>query len=176
MKTINTHSGEIFSPFDAKFENIHLIDVAHALSHMVRANGHFDSFLSIAQHSINCAVEAEKRGHNKRIQLACLLHDASEAYISDITAPVKSNLVDYQKLEKNLQKVIYEKFLGCDLTKEEENMVNKIDHNMLIFEFNSLTTKKIFEKEPDIVSTPNLKFESFEKTKLEFIELHNKLT
>ena len=36
-------------------------------------------FYSVAQHSIACAEEAKARGYSARVQLGCLLHDASEA-------------------------------------------------------------------------------------------------
>jgi 5'-deoxynucleotidase YfbR-like HD superfamily hydrolase len=39
--------------------------------------------------------EAAARGYSERVQLACLLHDASEAYLSDVTRPVKQELPKY---------------------------------------------------------------------------------
>ncbi|MCL2861244.1 MAG: phosphohydrolase [Firmicutes bacterium] len=170
MNAINPHSGEVFSPFAPKIEQIHLIDIAHSLSFMCRANGHFDSFLSIAQHSINCAIEARERGHSKKIQLGCLFHDGSEAYISDIAAPVKQYLHDYLKLENHLQSLIYQKFLGEQLTEEEQKIVNDIDFNMLILEFNNLTNKEVFKQEPNIISHSNLKTSKKQrKTLLKYI-------
>ena len=56
------------------------------------------------------------RGLSTRIELACLLHDACEAYISDITRPVKHYLEEYRKIEHKLQQVIYLKFGIDDLT------------------------------------------------------------
>lgn len=89
---ISTFTNNRIDPTDPSPEDIHIEDIAHALSMMTRANGHFKTFYSVAQHSINCANEAAARGCSKRIQLACLLHDASEAYLSDITRPVKKQL------------------------------------------------------------------------------------
>ena len=39
-----------------------------------------------------------------QVQLACLLHDASEAYLADITRPVKEHLASYLELEARLQR------------------------------------------------------------------------
>ena len=175
MKTINTYSGEIMSPLVPKTDQIHLIDIAHSLSQMCRANGHFDRFFSIAQHCINCAIEARERGYSKKVQLACLFHDSSEAYISDITRPVKECLPNYIEMEERLQNLIYEKFLEEKPTEEELKIINEIDFNMLILEFNTLTTKRIFEKEPKIYSKPNLKFTSFNKTKRDFLKLYKEI-
>ena len=85
---IITISKKRFSPLQAEAGDIEITDIAHALSLLCRANGYTRHFYSVAQHSLNCAAEAKARGLSEDIQLACLLHDASEAYISDITRPV----------------------------------------------------------------------------------------
>jgi hypothetical protein len=97
---IITFSKQKFSPLQAKAEEIDIIDIAHALSLLCRANGHIRHFYSVAQHSLNCAMEAKARGLSEEIQLACLLHDASEAYISDITRPIKRSLPQYLEFEE----------------------------------------------------------------------------
>ncbi|MCD8498677.1 MAG: hypothetical protein LRY35_01450 [Clostridiales bacterium] len=54
---ILTISGIRFNPFQARYSDIQIVDIAHALSLMTRANGHIRTFYSIAQHSINCCLE-----------------------------------------------------------------------------------------------------------------------
>ena len=76
---ITTYSGIHMSPLAPGEEEIHIRDIAHSLSLMVRANGHFPDFYSVGQHCIHCCEEAHARGYTERVQLACLLHDASEA-------------------------------------------------------------------------------------------------
>jgi len=116
MEHITTFTGEDFTPLAPDEYKIHIEDIAHALSLMCRANGHFVRFFSVAQHSINCANEAKARGLSEKIQLACLLHDGSEAYLSDITKPVKKHLSKYIEIEKHLQDTIFNKFLENPLT------------------------------------------------------------
>lgn len=99
-------------------EDIKIEDIAHALSLMTRANGHFRHFYSVAEHSVNCYKETKIRGYSKRVQLGCLLHDVSESYISDLTRPVKKNLSQYFVIEEKLQRVIYEKFGLTNLTED----------------------------------------------------------
>jgi hypothetical protein len=97
---ILTISGIRFNPFQARYSDIQIVDIAHALSLMTRANGHIRTFYSIAQHSINCCLEAKARDFSRRVQLACLLHDASESYLSDLTRPVKKQLGGAMRLSK----------------------------------------------------------------------------
>ncbi len=97
--TITTYSGIHFTPASPRPEDISIYDIAHALSLLCRANGHFHEFFSVAAHAINCAEEAKARGYSPRVCLACLLHDASEAYLSDITRPVKAILPIYLEIE-----------------------------------------------------------------------------
>jgi hypothetical protein len=78
MSEIMTYTKKLFDPLHPNAERIDIEDIAHALSMLCRANGHFKSFYSVAQHSINCMQEAKARGYSDRIQLACLLHDARD--------------------------------------------------------------------------------------------------
>ena len=99
---ITTFTKIHFNPLEPNAEDICIQDIAHALSMMTRANGHFPEFYSIAQHSIHCAQEAVARNFTNRTVLACLLHDASEAYLSDITRPVKRRMLKYKQYESCL--------------------------------------------------------------------------
>lgn len=101
---ITTYSKIHMSPSAPKAENIRVEDIAHALSLMVRANGHFPEFYSVGQHCIHCCEEAHARGYTDRVQLACLLHDASEAYLADITRPVKQHLSEYGRSNRSCRR------------------------------------------------------------------------
>jgi len=173
MEHIVTFKGEQFTPLDPDINQIHIEDIAHSLSLMCRANGHIDYFYSIAQHSINCANEAKARGFSARIQLICLIHDASEAYISDITRPVKLYLTEYKKIEKRLQDVIYTRFLGDTLTEDEFDLMNQIDNEMLVIEFDSLMKKrKVFDVTPELKSKPSLEDRKHIDVETEFLKVY----
>ena len=92
MSEIMTRSHKMFDPLNPNTSLIDITDIAHSLAMLCRANGHFKSFYSVGQHCINCAREAAARGYSRKVQLACLLHDGSEAYLSDVTRPVKQEL------------------------------------------------------------------------------------
>ena len=176
LSYIKTFSKIRFNPTDPEIEDIKIEDIAHALSFMCRANGHFSQFFSVAQHSLNCAYEAAARGLSKKIQLACLIHDASEAYLSDITRPVKINLPEYRRFEDKLQNMIYDKFLNESLTDNDINEIKKIDNTMLYYEFLELMDEKIFDTEPELKSSPLMKHSDFTEIEIRFLTEFNRLT
>lgn len=173
--SITTYTGETFTPFAPDANRIRIEDIAHALSLLCRANGHFSQFFSVAQHSINCAREAGARGYTARVQLASLLHDASEAYLSDVTRPVKKLLPEYIKAETRLQDAINQKYLGAPVTDDEHAQVKQIDADMLAHEFNALMCKRVFDRIPAISGSPSFAFQPFTDVEDEFIRLFNTL-
>lgn len=105
---IQTYLGVQFWPLDPRVEDIRLMDIAHALSNLCRFTGHCQQFYSVAQHSVlvsqNVPIEDAKWG---------LLHDASEAYLADLSRPVKNFSAlgtEYKKLEERLMLVVCAKF------------------------------------------------------------------
>jgi len=145
-----------FDPTQAKEEDIDILDIAHALSLLSRANGHFWQFYSVAQHCINCMMEAEARGYTPVVQLACLLHDASEAYIGDLTRPMKQHLPEFEKIERNLQAVIFRALALPELTAEEAAQVCAVDDALLYHEFAALHGDRLFDTPPELAHTPDL--------------------
>lgn len=172
---IITYTKLKFSPLACKPEDIEINDIAHALSLMCRANGHIKHFYSVAQHSINCAKEAKQRGLSAKLQLACLLHDASEAYLSDITRPIKRSLPQYQEFENILQSQIYCKFKLSDLTEQDFTDVKQIDDCLLYYELLELMDERIFDNEPFMASNPDFKQRDFIEVESEFVSLYKSL-
>ena len=176
MSEIMTCSHKMFDPLRPDVSLIDIGDIAHSLSMLCRANGHFRSFYSVGMHSVNCCREAIARGYSTKVQLACLLHDGSEAYLSDVTRPVKQELPRYKEIEEPLQEIIWEKFLGTSLTPEENRLVFLIDDDSLENEFPALMGAKLNPVVPALQSTPQFQFESFQKTEDEFLALFRELT
>jgi hypothetical protein len=172
---IVTFSKQKFSPLQAKPEEIDIKDIAHALSLMCRANGHIRHFYSVAQHCLNCSKEAEARGLSKELRLACLLHDASEAYISDITRPVKRSLLQYREFEEVLQSLIYRKFGLGGLGEEEHRMVREIDDTLLYYEMLELMGEEIFENRPLMNGIPDLTQRDFLFVEQAFLDEYARL-
>ena len=153
--------------------DVYIEDIAHALSLLCRGGGQLTYFYSVGQHSLNCAAEAKARGWSKRQQLACLLHDASEAYMSDVPRPFKQHLSDYISHEKTLLDIVYTKYLGSRLDEEEEKKVKEIDDDMLYYDLKILL-RGVSEEAPPIMKThfsyEVLPFEVVEKRYLELFE------
>lgn len=170
-----TYTKTRINPIDPDKKDINIIDISHALSLLTRANGHFHRFYSVGQHSINCFKEARERGCSKRIQLGCLLHDASEGYISDLTRPVKKHIHEYLKIEEKLQKAIYERFALENLTEEESNIIKDIDDAVLYYEYIEFMEVEIYGQPPLKATEYDFAFQDFGKVEKEFIDIFNKL-
>ena len=176
MSCIKTYSGIMFDPLNPDYDLIDITDIAHALSMLCRANGHFRTFYSVGQHCINCAKEAAVRGYSTRVQLACLLHDASEAYLSDVTRPVKQELPRYSEIEKSLQDIIWSKYMGSPLSQEEYTQVFEVDDALLFHEFVALMDTHLTEYAPELKSNSEFVFSGFEHTKQAFLRLFHALS
>lgn len=145
---IRTFHGINMDPFNPKDEDIIIDDIAHALSMLCRANGHVGHFYSVAQHSLNCEEEAQARGMSLRVRMFCLLHDATECYISDLTRPVKRHFKLYYETEGALSKVIFNALCKTQPTLEEAGFVGEVDDCLLYHEFLELCGVKLFDCEP----------------------------
>lgn len=176
MSQIATFTGKMMDPLDPDPSLIDIRDIAHALSLLCRANGHFPTFYSVCQHSLACCEEAAARNLSKHIQLACLLHDGSEAYLSDVTRPVKAAMPMYLEFEAPLQETIWNKWLSQPLTQEERKVVFGIDDALLYHEFLTHTGIAISETVPQIASQPSFAYVEFAKVEQAFLEKFTELT
>lgn len=171
---ITTYSKIHFTPLAPQAEDIVIADIAHPLSLLTRANGHFPQFYSVGQHCIQCAKEAMAREYSERLVLACLLHDASEAYLSDITRPVKKNLPGYREAEKVLQDAVYRKFLGSVPDAEEEKCIKNVDDTCLYFEFLHFAGEKLYEQPGEMRSEPDFSLRLFSEVEEEFVKIFDR--
>jgi hypothetical protein len=102
---IQTYTGKKFYPLDPRPEDICIEDIAHALANTCRYNGHSRVFYSVAEHCVRMSL-ANLPGCPKWL----LMHDAAEAYISDVPRPVKPMLEEFKAIENSILSVIGEKF------------------------------------------------------------------
>ncbi|MBQ9155432.1 MAG: hypothetical protein IJ137_01480 [Eubacterium sp.] len=168
---ITTYTGLYFEPTNPDGSKICIEDIAHALSMTCRGNGHVKSFWSVGEHCILCAKEAALRGYPDRLVLACLLHDASECYMSDLPRPFKLELPEYKKLETRLLAIIYEHFLGSALSEEEETLLKEIDDAFLWYDLTCLLNEKPEEDEPEVHIKPDYRVRPFEEVEREYLAM-----
>lgn len=81
---ITTHTGIKFHYLKPTEDEIDIVDIAHHLSLICRFTGACSVFYSVAEHSVRVADIVPEP-----LKLSALLHDAAEAYIGDISRPVK---------------------------------------------------------------------------------------
>ena len=170
---LTTYTKVPFNTFDPDEDKIDIKDIAHALSMMTRANGHYPEFFSVGQHSVQCCKEAMKRNYVPEIALACLLHDASEAYLADITRPVKKTM--YLQIEEQLQNLIYSKYLEFIPRGEQEILIQKIDDACLYYEFKYYMDEEVFPVAPVLMSEFTYEFQPMQEVEQEFLELFETL-
>jgi len=130
---INTASGVAFHPLEPKAEDVSIEDIAHSLSHQCRYTGHTLNFYSVAEHSVLVAKGVKALGGSLNAQRWGLLHDGSEAYLSDISSPVKRHpsFAFYREVEKGLMAAVAERF---KLEGPEPDPVRFVDAQMIAFE------------------------------------------
>lgn len=134
---ILTFKGNKINPLNLQPEDICLEDIAHALSMKCRWGGFCDPFYSVAQHSILVCEEVQRRKKSVTNAKAALLHDASEAYLPDIPAPIKSSFyvrskylgneklhVSYSTREGEILELIFEKY---GIKYDNPSLIKEID-------------------------------------------------
>lgn len=108
---MNTYTGKRFDPMQMTRRRSPSRDIAHALSLLWPRRRTYEIFLYRGTSFPELAPgEAASRGWSNRLVLACLLHDASEAYLSDIIRPVKVHLSNYLEIEEQIMQTILTHF------------------------------------------------------------------
>jgi hypothetical protein len=79
-------------------------DIAHGLAHICRYSGQCNGFYSVAEHSLLVSETATG------FELEALMHDAAEAFLGDITRPLKQMLPDYKRIEGEVERAIFSRF------------------------------------------------------------------
>ena len=141
---ITTSSKIHFTPVSPDPEQIVIRDIAHALSLMTRANGHFPEFYSVGQHCIHCYEEAVARKYSPF-------------------------LPGYLEIEKRLQDTIYEKFLGRVPTETEQTAISSVDDTLLYYEFDHYMGEKLQKKPPKLYSAPIFEQKTFSEIEEKYI-------
>lgn len=124
---IQTWLGGRFYPLDPQPHDIDPRDIAVALSNLCRYTGHVSRFYSVGQHSVLAAEQAVDLG----LARIMLMHDAAEAYLGDVSRPLKSLLPRYSDLEHRCWLAIAKRF---DLPAEHPPEVKEIDNMLLAIE------------------------------------------
>jgi len=140
-------SGQLIDIENFSEDMVHIEDIAHHLAKIQRFNGAtpLDKSYTVGEHSVNLANYFR---FYRQLRKVALLHDASEAYLSDLVSPVKKHLSDYQELEEKVQQVIYRKF-GITVSDHGREDVDLADKRLIMDEAAAIMPDRlhIFEKE-----------------------------
>lgn len=140
---LGVSSGAWIDLSDPKTEDIDIEDIAWSLAGILRFNGHLSTHISVARHSLEVSrlVPAE-------LGLAALLHDAHEAYMGDVTRPVKRYLkqlgVDLDEYEAQWQKLIWNRYNCVPTHKGQLQIINDADDLQMAREITSLAPEGPF--------------------------------
>lgn len=123
---ILTKSGQYFNFLRPHLYRIEITDIAHALANTCRFAGQCKQFYSVAQHSVYVSrIVPEKDA------FAGLMHDCAEAFIGDVSRPLKRMLPEYLAIEKRIEAVLFSR-LG--LPPKLPESVKLADRQMLYSE------------------------------------------
>jgi hypothetical protein len=125
MTWVGTVSGRKVDFLAPDPEQITIEDIATGLSHINRFAGQMTVPYSVAQHSVYCSIYCPSH------PLDALMHDAPEAYMSDVPRPLKLMLSDWKELEHRLYGVIATKYGISPIIPPE---VKNVDDRMLFTE------------------------------------------
>ena len=187
---IATSTGRRFYPLAPSPKDLCWEDIAHALSQINRFTGHSKVPYSVAEHSVYVSRRAESLYLAKREDIFknvdsltymenaayCarwgLLHDASEAYLSDVAKPLKvqDTFAGYRAAELCLQSTIVT-WAGLDVQEPAE--VTQADAELLATEASQIMAEPL---EPDTwyfkyPAVPGLKIQCWDAkvAELEFL-------
>jgi len=131
------HSTKLFDFANPEEHEYTIVEIAHSLGHLCRFVGFCSQFYSVAEHSILVSRAVPQEG---LFPLWGLLHDAHEAYIGDLSSPLKVFLQSKKlcELEVRIQAAIY---TGLDISRpdySEKRIIKKADKKSLVTEFQTL--------------------------------------
>lgn len=132
---MKTYTGLDFDPEAPQASQISIEDIAQGLSMQARFCGQLEQFYSVAEHSVMVSrILRTDLGHPE-LALHGLLHDAHEAYTSDIPSPVKALLGrSIVTVEEKIDAAIFKAFSLAPLSPEQKQSIKQADYLAFLLE------------------------------------------
>ena len=109
-----TYTGRRFHVLDPRPDDVDILDIAHSLAMQCRYNGHCTRFYSVAEHCVHLSRYVERTAPGMASAVA-LLHDAPEAYTSDVIRPIKNSfrekgLTQFDDIDRAVEAAVFRHF------------------------------------------------------------------
>jgi hypothetical protein len=152
--SIQTATGIRFYLLDPKPEEISIEDIALSISKLCRYTGHTRRFYSVAQHCLQVSTLVPGE-----LALEGLLHDATEAYIGDISKPLKDALElvapgAIRGIEDRIHVAVAQRF-GVDFPMDprikEADLISLATEKRDLMPFDPIPWKQMLQPHPDTI-------------------------
>ena len=175
MTWIATFTGRKVNPCNLRPEDVCIEDVAHHLSLINRFTGASSVPYSVAEHSLRMSYLVPQDEGVDDLRLEALLHDATEAYLTDISRPVKAQLHNYANMEEKAEIAIRKAF-GLP-GRKHPHVLKQWDNSMLVWEARDLGIA-IEEKYSylDVSHLPTMTPLSWGQAERSFLDRYEELT
>lgn len=135
---IDTKSRKIVNFLNIEHGSIRMDDIATGLSNTCRFAGQIEEFYSVAEHSVlvyrYCKSKLSGLSPDLFLSVLCsaLMHDAPEAYLGDVTTPLKMLCPGFKIIESELEGVVRDTF-GLE-TPFDHHMIKTADRALFEIE------------------------------------------
>lgn len=129
---IRTYKDVEFYFNNPTIDMIDLEDIAHSLSLQCRYNGHIKKYYSVAEHSVWVSKIVDPK-----YAMFGLMHDAPEAYIGDMVAPLKIMMDKFIEIDDQILELVASKF-NFEINPESKKAVKEADYIMFVTEIRDL--------------------------------------
>ena len=144
---MQTSTGLRFFPLDPRERDICIADIANGLAMTCRYAGqiNIDLFYSVAEHSVLIARYAhDTLRWPPKACLAALLHDASEAYLGDLTRAAKAAAgLGYRHVEAGVSRAIFSRYNCFKAFLDFQHKIKELDQRIIPTEKKMLVPLKV---------------------------------
>lgn len=106
---VQLKSGIMFDINNPDIDDIDIFDIGWSLSRQIRYNGHIPFAYTVARHSVIMSHVVPPV-----YAMEALLHDAGEAYVSDIVYPMKKMVPAIEEIEDIITGLIMQKYANAN--------------------------------------------------------------
>lgn len=138
---IQTYTGrkvDLLAPLPGQFDPV---DITWHLAHLCRFTGATHRFYSVAEHSVLVCQHVMQLTNDPDTHRAALLHDGTEAYLGDVSRPLKKLLPTYMGIEHAFEEIITRRFA---LKWHDREKIKTVDLRMLATEQHQLLSDPPF--------------------------------